>query len=86
MKNNLLKSLRKRYYWRIENGNWVVYDKNQNNEFTIKKSNSNDAIINLLVSSIGVPFTCLEVRKLKSEKIRLKNRHQAKFTNSFKMF
>ena len=86
MKNNLLKSLRKRYYWRLENGNWVVYDKNQNNEFTIKKSNSNDAIINLLVSSIGVPFTCLEVRKLHSQKKRLKTKYKTKFTNTLSIF
>ena len=86
MKNNLLKSLRKRYYWRIENDNWIVYDKKHNREFTIKVNNSNDALINILTSSINEPFICLEVRKLHSQKKRLKTKYKTKFTNSFKMF
>ena len=86
MKNNLLKSLRKRYYWRLENGNWVVYDKKHNREFTIKVNNSNDALINILTSSINEPFICLEVRKLHSQKRRLKTKYKSKFTNTFKMF
>ena len=36
IKISLLKQLRKRYYWRLENNQWVVYDKKQNREFTIK--------------------------------------------------
>ena len=36
IKVSLLKQLRKRYYWRLENNQWVVYDKKQNREFTIK--------------------------------------------------
>ena len=86
MKNNLLKQLRKRYYWRIENDNWVVYDKKHNREFTIKVNNSNDALISMLVSSINEPFICLEVRKLHSQKKRLKTKYKSKFTNTFKMF
>ena len=86
MKNNLLKSLRKRYYWRIENDNWIVYDKKHNREFTIKVNNSNDALINILTSSINEPFICLEVRKLHSQKRRLKTKYKSKFTNTFKMF
>ena len=49
MKNNLLKSLRKRYYWRLENNQWIVYDKKHNREFTMKVNNSNDALINILL-------------------------------------
>ena len=86
MKNNLLKSLRKRYYWRLENNQWVVYDKKQNKEFTMKVNNSNDALINMLVSSINEPFICLEVRKLHSQKKRLKNKYKSKFTNNLSMF
>ena len=69
MKNNLLKQLRKRYYWRLENNQWIVYDKKQNREFTMKVNNSNDALISTLVSSINEPFICLEVRKLQSHYI-----------------
>ena len=86
MKNNLLKQLRKRYYWRLENNQWVVYDKKQNREFTMKVNSSNDALISMLVSSINEPFICLEVRKLHSQKKRLKTKYKTKFTNSFKMF
>lgn len=86
MKNRLLKSLRKRYYWRIENDNWIVYDKKHNREFTLKVNNSHDALINILTSSINEPFICLEVRKLHSQKRRLKTRYKTKFTNSFTMF
>ena len=86
MKNNLLKQLRKRYYWRLENNQWVVYDKKQNREFTMKVNSSNDALISMLVSSINEPFTCLEVRKIHSQRNRLKNKYKSKFTNTFKMF
>ena len=86
MKNNLLKQLRKRYYWRIENNNWVVYDKKQNREFTMKVNTSNDALISTLVSSINEPFICLEVRKLQSQKKRLKTKYKSKFTNTLSIF
>ena len=86
MKNNLLKSLRKRYYWRLENNQWVVYDKKQNREFTMKVNSSNDALISMLVSSINEPFICLEVRKLHSQKKRLKTKYKSKFTNNLSMF
>ena len=86
MKNNLLKQLRKRYYWRLENNQWIVYDKKQNREFTMKVNSSNDALISMLVSSINEPFTCLEVRKIHSQRNRLKNKYKSKFTNTFKMF
>ena len=86
IKVSLLKQLRKRYYWRLENNQWVVYDKKQNREFTMKVNSSNDALINMLVSSINEPFICLEVRKLHSQKKRLKTKYKTKFTNTFKMF
>ena len=86
MKNNLSKQLRKRYYWRIENNNWVVYDKKHNREFTMRVKTSNDALISTLVSSINEPFICLEVRKLHSQKKRLKTKYKTKFTNTFTMF
>ena len=86
IKVSLLKQLRKRYYWRLENNQWVVYDKKQNREFTMKVNSSNDALISMLVSSINEPFICLEVRKLHSQKKRLKTKYKSKFTNTFKMF
>ena len=86
IKVSLLKQLRKRYYWRIENNNWVVYDKKHNREFTIKVNNSNDALINILTSSINEPFICLEVRKLHSQKRRLKTKYKSKFTNTLSIF
>ena len=86
MKNNLLKQLRKRYYWILENNQWVVYDKKQNREFTMKVNTSNDALISTLVSSINEPFTCLEVRKLQSQKKRLKTKYKSKFTNTLSIF
>ena len=86
MKSNLLKSLRKRYYWRLENNQWVVYDKKQNKEFTMKVNSSNDALINMLVSSINESFICLEVRKLHSQKKRLKTKYKTKFTNTLSIF
>ena len=63
MKNNLLKQLRKRYYWRLENNQWIVYDKKQNREFAMKVNNSNDGLISTLVSSINEPFIILGARK-----------------------
>ena len=45
IKVSLLKQLRKRYYWRLENNQWIVYDKKQNREFTMKVNNSNDALL-----------------------------------------
>ena len=86
IKVSLLKQLRKRYYWRLENNQWVVYDKKQNKEFTMKVNSSNDALISMLVSSINEPFVCLEVRKLHSQKKRLKNKYKSKFTNNLSMF
>ena len=86
IKVSLLKQLRKRYYWRLENNQWVVYDKKQNREFTMKVNNSNDALINMLVSSINEPFICLEVRKLHSQKKRLKTKYKSKFTNNLSIF
>ena len=86
IKVSLLKQLRKRYYWRIENDNWIVYDKKHNREFTIKVNNSNDALISMLVSSINEPFICLEVRKLHSQKRRLKTKYKSKFTNTLSIF
>lgn len=86
IKVSLLKQLRKRYYWRLENNQWVIYDKKQNREFTMKVNSSNDALISMLVSSINEPFVCLEVRKLHSQKKRLKTKYKSKFTNSFTIF
>ena len=86
MKSKLLKQLRKRYYWRLENNQWVVYDKKQNKEFTMKVNTSNDALINMLVSSINEQFICLEVRKLHSQKKRLKTKYEYKFTNTLSIF
>ena len=86
IKVSLLKQLRKRYYWRLENNQWVVYDKKQNREFTMKVNSSNDALINMLVSSINEPFICLEVRKLHSQKKRLKTKYKTKFTNTLSIF
>ena len=86
MKTKLLKKLRNRFFWRIENNQWIIYDRKQNKEFNLKVSNSNDAIINLLVHYINEPFTCLEVRKLQSQKNRLKNKYKSKFTNNLTLF
>ena len=86
IKVSLLKQLRKRYYWRLENNQWIVYDKKQNREFTMKVNSSNDALINMLVSSINEPFICLEVRKLHSQKKRLKTKYKSKFTNNLTIF
>ena len=86
MKTKLLRKLRNRFFWKIQNNQWIIYDRKQNKELNIKVSNSNDALINMLVSSINEPFICLEVRKLHSQKKRLKTKYKTKFTNSFKMF
>ena len=53
---------------------------------SMKVNNSNDALISTLVSSINEPFICLEVRKLQSQKRRLKTKYKSKFTNTFTMF
>ena len=86
MKSNLLKTQRKRYYWRLENNQRIVNDKKQNRENTMKATSSNDALINTLVSSINEPFICLEVRKLHSQKKRLKTKYKSKFTNTLSIF
>ena len=86
MKTKLLKKLRNRFFWRIENNQWVIYDRKQNKELNLKVSNSNDAIINLLTHYINESFICLEVRKMHSQRNRLKNKYKSKFTNNLTMF
>ena len=86
MKTKLLRKLRNRFFWRIENNQWVIYDRKQNKELNLKVSNSNDAIINLLTHYINESFVCLEVRKLHSQRNRLKNKYKSKFTNNLTMF
>ena len=86
MKTKLLRKLRNRFFWRIENNQWVIYDRKQNKELNLKVSNSNDAIINLLTHYINESFVCLEVRKLHSQRNRLKNKYKSKFTNNLTVF
>ena len=86
MKTKLLKKLRNRFFWKIQNNQWIIYDRKQNKEFNLKVSNSNDAIINLLTHYINEPFICLEVRKMHSQRNRLKNKYKSKFTNNLTMF
>ena len=86
MKIKLLKKLRNRFFWKIQNNQWIIYDRKQNKELNIKVNKSNDAVINLLVHYINEPFTCLEVRKLQSQRNRLKNKYKSKFTNNLTMF
>ena len=86
MKTKLLRKLRNRFFWRIENNQWVIYDRKQNKELNIKVSNSNDAIINLLTHYINESFVCLEVRKMHSQRNRLKNKYKSKFTNNLTLF
>ena len=86
LKIKLLKKLRNRFFWKVENNQWVIYDRKQNKELNIKVSNSNDAIINLLTHYINESFVCLEVRKMHSQRNRLKNKYKSKFTNNLSMF
>ena len=86
MKIRLLKKLRNRFFWKIENNQWIIYDRKQNKELNLKVSNSNDAIINLLTHYINESFVCLEVRKLHSQKKRLKTKYKSKFTNTLSIF
>ena len=86
MKTKLLKKLRNRFFWKIQNNQWIIYDRKQNKELNIKVNNSNDAIINLLVHYINEPFVCLEVRKIHSQRNRLKNKYKSKFTNNLTLF
>ena len=86
MKTKLLKKLRNRFFWKVENNQWIIYDRKQNKELNLKVSNSNDAIINLLTHYINESFVCLEVRKMHSQRNRLKNKYKSKFTNNLTMF
>ena len=86
MKIKLLKKLRNRFFWKIQNNQWIIYDRKQNKELNLKVSNSNDAIINLLTHYINESFICLEVRKMHSQRNRLKNKYKSKFTNNLTMF
>ena len=86
MKTKLLKKLRNKFFWRIENNQWIIYDRKQNKELNIKVSNSNDAIINLLTHYINESFICLEVRKMHSQRNRLKSKYKSKFTNRLTIF
>ena len=86
MKTKLLRKLRNRFFWKIQNNQWIIYDRKQNKELNIKVSNSNDAIINLLTHYINESFICLEVRKMHSQRNRLKNKYKSKFTNNLTMF
>ena len=86
MKTKLLRKLRNRFFWKIQNNQWIIYDRKQNKEFNLKVNNSNDAIINLLTHYINESFVCLEVRKLHSQKKRLKTKYKSKFTNTLSIF
>ena len=86
MKTKLLKKLRNRFFWKIQSNQWIIYDRKQNKELNLKVNSSNDAIINLLVHYINEPFTCLEVRKMHSQRNRLKNKYKSKFTNNLTIF
>ena len=86
MKTKLLRKLRNRFFWKIQNNQWIIYDRKQNKELNIKVSNSNDAIINLLTHYINESFICLEVRKMHSQRNRLKNKYKSKFTNNLTIF
>ena len=86
MKTKLLRKLRNRFFWKIQNNQWIIYDRKQNKELNLKINNSNDAIINLLTHYINESFVCLEVRKMHSQKNRLKNKYKSKFTNNLTMF
>ena len=86
MKIRLLKRLRNRFFWKIENNQWIIYDRKQNKELNIKVNKSNDAIINLLTYYINESFVCLEVRKMHSQRNRLKNKYKSKFTNNLTIF
>ena len=86
MKTKLLKKLRNRFFWKIQNNQWIIYDRKQNKELNIKVNNSNDAIINLLTHYINESFVCLEVRKMNSQRNRLKNKYKSKFTNNLSIF
>ena len=86
LKIKLLRKLRNRFFWKIQNNQWIIYDRKQNKELNIKVNNSNDAIINLLTHYINEPFICLEVRKVHSQRNRLKNKYKSKFTNNLTMF
>ena len=86
LKIKLLKKLRNRFFWKIENNQWIIYDRKQNKELNLKVNNSNDAIINLLTHYINESFVCLEVRKMHSQRNRLKNKYKSKFTNNLTMF
>ena len=86
MKTKLLRKLRNRFFWKIQNNQWIIYDRKQNKELNIKVNNSNDAIINLLTHYINESFVCLEVRKMHSQRNRLKNKYKSKFTNNLTMF
>ena len=86
MKTKLLRKLRNRFFWRIENNQWVIYDRKQNKELNLKVSNTNDAIINLLTHYINESFICLEVRKMHSQRNRLKTKYKSKFTNTLSIF
>ena len=86
MKIRLLKKLRNRFFWKIENNQWIIYDRKQNKELNIKVNKSNDAIINLLTHYINESFVCLEVRKIHSQRNRLKNKYKSRFTNTLSIF
>ena len=86
MKIKLLKKLRNKFFWKIQNNQWIIYDRKQNKELNIKVNKSNDAIINLLTHYINESFVCLEVRKLHSQKKRLKTKYKSKFTNILSIF
>lgn len=86
MKTKLLRKLRNRFFWKIENNQWIIYDRKQNKELNLKVSKSNDAIINLLTHYINESFVCLEVRKLHSQKKRLKTKYKSKFINTLSIF
>ena len=83
MKTKFLRKLRNRFFWKIQNNQWIIYDRKQNKELNIKVNNSNDAIINLLTHYINESFVCLEVRKLHSQKKRLKTKYKSKFNIKF---
>ena len=81
---------KKEYIYKINTGEYNPIDRNYiyqyNKELNIKVNKSNDAIINLLTHYINESFVCLEVRKMHSQRNRLKNKYKSKFTNNLTLF
>ena len=89
MKTKLLKTLRRNYYWKYINGNWMFYDRAKNIEVFLKTDDykfPNDCLIYTLLNELGYrrEFKSFEQRKFVRRDLKEKQKRKQYYSRFFK--